>query len=575
MGWVWEKRLRRGLGSMLRRLSLSSNNDEGPGRLKAKAGLFLSLLTVALFRRRAVTGADLFAPARYRQDHPQTPRGATALMLYHLRHGEARGFNPSPFFHTAWFRRIHADRIPGRASPLVWFLLAPAEAGLCPHWRVIFPDLQRRTFQVLLSKPGGGLKLSDELGLNEGWSPSPALKLSGPWQEPAADFGWVEISQTSAARVSDLSRKHGLPVEATYEARPARLDPIKGFIGAEAPEARGAAKAGYSAYMAHLKNIVAVGAETALWGSDGTYCRDGDAGRRTRGNYYAHQIMARRHLPRGGLEAWRLKELQVIARGILLMCRSDLNYWHWTVEILPRLVPLLDRINHGPLRQWPILISRGLPVSHEESLRLLVPHSPLTPVDRQRLIKVENAIYPSEINRYYSRPEAGEALANSDVRLDVPILRRLREELLARVNLVSSPGSGRKILVDRLDRARSLANRAEVVALAERRGFELIRPEELSLAKQLETFHQASHIILCSGAEAANLMFASRGAAAAVIMPRGLGQSYRLWQTQATCSGADLYIIYGERAGADTRPLHDQMILPPDRLEEYFRQAGL
>lgn len=539
--------------------------------------LLLKILTVLAFRRLAVAGTNLFSPDLYHILHQNAPRGFFRALVYHFRQGEQAELNPTYLFHSAWFKSVYADLMPPDVSPLIFFLLRQKKNRLRPHWQTIFIDYERRFFQVLITGADRRLAVSPWLKLDDHWRPTVETRLRSLRDEPANDFGWLEINLDQAQRVCDYLWDSGGDVEPVHQARPYRLAPLKGVFGNDGQKILDLVKIGYSSYLARLNGILAIGAETALLTRDSTICRDGDPDCPSQSKYYAHDLMVRRHLPRRRLAAWRLKKLVTLDRGLLLMGRSDLNYWHWLVETLPRVVPVLDRINDGDLKDYPLVISRGMPVTHEQSLKVLAPNKPLIHIDRQMAFVVNDAVYLSEINRYYSHPaesvrsEPHEALRNYDIRLDIPIMRTLRSRILAAAEHLLGSGPV-KLLVDRQG-PRSLANRAVIRRLAEDHGFIVIHPASMSFLEQVAVFNRASHILLCSGAECANIMFTKPGTAVGVIMPQGLRLSYSLWQAQASCAEADFYLLYGERAYTDLEPLQDQMVLPPSRLASFFARV--
>lgn len=93
------------------------------------------------------------------------------------------------------------------------------------------------------------------------------------------------------------------------------------------------------------------------------------------------------------------------------------------------------------------------------------------------------------------------------------------------------PVSRRKLYLSRAGTTRRrLSNEAEVVAALEPLGYEIIRPEAMSVREQLTLFAQASHIVGATGAALTNMIYAPRGAQVVVLQNKQLVQG-----------GGDLY----------------------------------
>lgn len=88
------------------------------------------------------------------------------------------------------------------------------------------------------------------------------------------------------------------------------------------------------------------------------------------------------------------------------------------------------------------------------------------------------------------------------------------------------PFARRKLYLSRAGTARRrLANEPAVFAALEPLGFELVRPETLSVREQINLFAQASHIVGLSGAAFANMVFAPPGARVVVLQNQQLMQA--------------------------------------------------
>ena len=539
-----------------------------------KTGLktWLMIAVIYLFRRAAVSGTNVFSPELYRRLHHLAPAGFLACAQFHLRVGEPENLDPTYFFQTAWFRKIYARLLPAGSSPLVFFLLKQRELGLKPHWRALFPNPPRNFFRALIAATDGSLRMTGPHPIRTSETGAYAGELQDPGQIPAGDLGWGDISLNRVYRAADWARAGAFPTEELHRAVPARIMALKGVIGHSSLPTRVWTKMGYNSTLTRLNNVIALGGDPTLFPPDGNVIRDGavDCPASTSA-FLSVDIFQNYWLPKNKVQFWRLKHLPHYDRGLLLMNQVDFNYWHWLVEVLPRIVPLTERLSQGDLSGLPVFISQGMPATHEEALRLLTPRSPIIPLARQMAVRIGEALYPSDINRLYEAQR--EPWGNYDFRVDLAILKRLRQLILDR----AAPDPDRvypdRIIIDRASPSRSLVNRDLVLRLAVRRGFEIVSPEKLSFIEQVAMFNRARHILVPGGAGAANLMFAGAGAQIGVFCNDLPGHALSLWPTMAQVAGADLFLICGQRAFVNSRVAHDRIIVPPGYLNEFFDRA--
>jgi len=535
----------------------------------------LQVTAVWLFRRQVVAGTNIFCPILYAKLNKKAQKSFFISLLTHLRTGEKEGLNPTYFFDTQWFQRQYADILPPGASPLVFFVLRQRRLNLMPHKQSLFQNIYGNFFRVLTTDSTGALRLTNRADI----STSRISDDSGRYHffhELDGKVSWADLSLKSAVRISDWLAHNGQPAEIIHHAVPARITALKQILGPHTLKTRTWTKCGYSSYLAKLDQVVAIGADTALCFPDGRIGRDGNLDCPATSIFTALAVFRfgkSYWLPKDRLQCWRLSSMPEYERGLLLMTQTDFNYWHWLVEVLPRIVPIVDRLNQGDLKQCPIFVSKGMPRSHIEALRVLVPANPLFFMERQMTFKIRTALYPSEINRVY---ESGCGLwGNFDIRMDLTILRQLRNLVLTQLPPKPVAYYPRKIIIDREPGPRALFNRDLVLAMVRKYGFELIKPENHSFVEQATIFNQATHILVPGGAGATNIMFASAGAQIGLFCNDTPDHILSLWPPLAEAAGADLTFICGKRAFIHEAGARDQIIIPPDLLDEFFKKAGL
>jgi capsular polysaccharide biosynthesis protein len=107
---------------------------------------------------------------------------------------------------------------------------------------------------------------------------------------------------------------------------------------------------------------------------------------------------------------------------------------------------------------------------------------------------------------------------------------------------------------------RVMANEAALETALRRRGFAIVRPERLSVARQIALARDAEVIVAPTGAAIANALFAPRGARVIEITP----DNYASHWVMALC----------QLIGAAWRPFYCASPCPPDRIPRLRRMRS-
>ncbi len=524
-----------------------------------KSGLEYIFIIIAMliWRRRAVAGVNLFAPDFYRHLYAASPKGFWAPFWHYARYGEEQWLNPTYFFNNAWFRRTYKHLLPEGVSPLVFFMLRGRDLKLKPHWKSVFWGTGLRVL-------GPGPAMSERFSLEE-------TRLNDISESPGpSGYGWFEADITGARRVDEYARAHGLRVEAGWQSSPFKIAAPFRVYSERPVRFQSLAKIGFSSYIAEVRDVLAIGGDTALRAYDGSWLKDGVADRAPQGTTaLSAKLGDAGCAPRHRVQLWRGHAIPTYEKGLFLMQRVDTNYNIWMTTCLTRLLPLLDTKEFETL---PIFISEGMPPTHEEILRLLAPANEFIRIPHQMVFLVRRGIFPSEINRYYESAQSDD-MRNGIFRVDVPAMRELARRLFAALALPPVDRADRKILLHRAN-YRIIKNSKEIYGLARQAGFEIIQPEKLSFKEQVDLFRQASHILGPAGAAMTNLIFAPEGSFAATMHYRDdVASGYHLWQAMAAVRGVKLCPIIGERAHSSDHYVQENFYLPPSLLQDFLSES--
>ncbi len=238
---------------------------------------------------------------------------------------------------------------------------------------------------------------------------------------------------------------------------------------------------------------------------------EGKAVRETGFNLDGKVLNERGPIPRFRLQHWRKRwegdvtsrpwlppKLHVEGRVAVLNTRYCHNFYHWMIDILPRLMPLRRaglRANYylvdclTPFQQS-VLAALGI-----ESRQLIQPHCRL-------LLEADQLFVPSF-------PTAA-------------CLREFGSLLLRGLGADGGVESPRRVFISRRNcGTRTLANEDQVEQLLRFHGFETHLMEQYSLAQQARLVREAETIVATHGAGLANLVFARPNTRVIEIAPAG------------------------------------------------------
>lgn len=174
----------------------------------------------------------------------------------------------------------------------------------------------------------------------------------------------------------------------------------------------------------------------------------------------------------------------------------DSNYGHWLVESLPRMAMVCDAID---IKKVKVVIQ-----FHGQAM-VKVCHDSLA----------YYGVTPDQIVQMTEGPQRFEQLLfptpiTCQPWSKAPLAIRALENLTNRV-CPTSDGAERIFIHRPPTSRRQLLNQDEVCRFFTDKGFTKVEPAGMSLAQQIETFRNATHIVGVLGAECTNLIFSPRG----------------------------------------------------------------
>jgi capsular polysaccharide biosynthesis protein len=239
-----------------------------------------------------------------------------------------------------------------------------------------------------------------------------------------------------------------------------------------------------------------------------------------------------------------------LENGFFLSGNGDWNYYHWMIELLPKLQYWHQL---GPeLRAYPLLVSQGVvdQASMLEALALFGDGAEVRVLNHEEVYTVGHLLHINSPNTCPFNLRGDHEVKVTDFLFRPEVIQDWRR----RVGISRRPSitRGHRLFLARSGAHRSY-NEAEVLPLFTREGFEPVYLERMSLREQVAAMNSAELIAGPTGAAWTNLMFCSHGAKALCWMSEQSKQ-FSAFSTIASMVGVDLrYFTYP----TDARSTHD------------------
>lgn len=257
-------------------------------------------------------------------------------------------------------------------------------------------------------------------------------------------------------------------------------------------------------------------------------------------NYAGGQIIAH-----GGNTALvRLGKSTHIEKGIFLGGNGTSNYYHWMIEILPKLEFLSKLPEH--YQNYPLLVSDDIVriPSFREILDLFAHGCEPIVLNKHLSYVVDELVYINSPSNIPFNLVGNQKAKPSDCAIDSLSINYVRKVALQHALRVTALSNyPKKIFLCRKSGIRNY-NQDEVFNYLADLGFKKIFLEDLSFMEQVKTIHQADFIVGPTGAAWTNLIFCKSGAKGLCWMADETGD-FSAFSSIAGMTGVDLrYVTY-------------------------------
>lgn len=260
----------------------------------------------------------------------------------------------------------------------------------------------------------------------------------------------------------------------------------------------------------------------------------------------------RRYLP------WEIKRKPGRYYSLLMRSAWSGGYYHWLLDVLPRLYRILERLPDDVIFITPILQDYQRETLH------------MVGIESDRLVTAEPAKV-WELERLFFSPPI--AFSSHHLPESLFWLRNTFQQACH----VSSTQSGKRLFISREKASkRRLLNQTDILAVLEDFGFETVIAEDLSFCEQVALFSRAEVIVAQHGAGLTNMLFA-RPHSIVIEMFGHRAIDYAYW-TLSDALGFTYYYLVGENVDDGRRDIprwefYQDMIIPPEKLAIVLEHA--
>jgi hypothetical protein len=212
------------------------------------------------------------------------------------------------------------------------------------------------------------------------------------------------------------------------------------------------------------------------------------------------------------MDRWLLKRQRffprirrVAGRVISLATDGHNNFYHWMLDLLPKLLLILA----AGIGNAPFYVGASARFQKETLELLGIPPERILDGNAIPFLQVDELIVP-----FLGPLHPPNVFSAAKCRLLVSVFASLVDRDSPRLELPA-----RFVISRRKTRSRRVVNEDELLARLEPLGFHPVYPEDLSLAEQITLFARAEGIVASTGAGLINLIHCRPGIPVAILMP--------------------------------------------------------
>lgn len=245
-------------------------------------------------------------------------------------------------------------------------------------------------------------------------------------------------------------------------------------------------------------------------------------------------------------------------QGIFLGGNGASNYYHWMIEILPKL-QYLNEVDQCGFAGFPLLVSEDVDQikTFREALNYIAKDRPIAMLDRDKTYFVGKLVYINAPNNLPFNLRPNNKMRIADFLTKPASINFLRNRFFTNVDLPPPPAKGNhRIFFARRNERRNY-NQQEIFEIFSQRDFQKVFMEELSLKEQISLISNAEAIAGPTGAAWTNMIFCREGTKCLCWMADGYGE-FSAFSNLARVVGADMRYVTFKTDAKSVRELYNR-----------------
>ncbi|MCM1251821.1 MAG: glycosyltransferase family 61 protein [Clostridium sp.] len=325
-------------------------------------------------------------------------------------------------------------------------------------------------------------------------------------------------------------------------------------------------------YLAEFRNVDAYGESDFFSigdiGFSDMFCKD-----RGENRYDLRSGSIILHQARGKYLGIAYKKTDMIIKeAINLLGAANYNYYHFTFEIISRLV-FVDE--YEEYRSIPILIDNvalHIPQMKELLDKINIYHHPVISIKRRQCVHVDKMIYISKNMWIPFNFKPGSIFRTEDFMISRSAFDNIRKRVLPVQRNCENIVKKRIFLPRPENKSQRLANQEEIMKIFANNGFHIVYPEKLHFDEQVMLFNEADIIVGVGGGALTNIVYCHEKAQIVEIALEtspiyAFSAIANAIQADFIILGADV-VAKGKYIGADT------WVLNKDKCRRFINSLG-
>lgn len=514
----------------------------------------------------------LFDTKWYINNYPEVEQTGLNPLIYYIKHGLASKHTPHPLFDAEYYLDQYPEVVERKMNPLVHFLRFGWKEDKDPSiffnvkWYLEkYPDVAESAMNPV--------EHYIRHGVFENRIPTPYRKVV------TIDEDFTNRSYRTYARMLDFKSKlfpgddlvnhrHCVNFQSIFSYVEENNQKILYQDESINENKLCANRLELKEYVAHLKDVLVIGQSRYIIANDELALHDENA------TFRSDQRVTLKNLNSLKLDNGKTsifffrRPNHRISKAVHLFNEADNNYYHFIVEVLPRLM-MINQLEE--LKDIPLLISKKLHPNLIELLDCLnYRQNQVIEIEKDHGVMVDNLYYPSDLSRIlniYMDETWPTALAVS-----VKWLKKTVDYIKSNY-LKEKTVPYRKIYIKRGKKPyRMLLNEKKIETRMIDLGFEINSCDDMSIESQIKLFSQAKVIVSPTGAAMTNILWCSPNTRVFILMSDHKANQPDIWNCLGEVFDLQINIIQGRRAYEITGlySVHDNFYIDEKILLSYI-----